>query len=89
LRPGEVDVDLIAANADPDRESADPYIVALAHQLKAEGYDVAVASNDRIYRPPNKLSISTACSRLEITVWSTETFIEWVRRCRDDRADGV
>lgn len=70
--------DLVEVDAEPDREPADPYIVAMAFELLEAGYDVAVATEDQIDRLPVKVALTTACERLGIAWWDLETFLGWV-----------
>ncbi|WGY03732.1 hypothetical protein QI633_08190 [Nocardioides sp. QY071] len=70
---------VVDANADPDREPADPYVAAMAWELIGRGYDVAVATDDVVDRLPLKISLRSACEGLGIAVWTCDTFVEWVR----------
>jgi hypothetical protein len=63
-------------------EPADPYVVAVALQLQAT-YDtsrVVVASDDRVDRPPLRLSVKTACDRLGIEFCEPAVVIDLVRK---------
>lgn len=64
-----------------DREVADPYIAAMAHEIATthNGCRVVVATNDVVDRLPVKLSLLTACTRLDIETCSPEAFIAWLR----------
>lgn len=70
---------LVDANADPDREPADPYVVAMAWELLERRYDVAVATDDVVDRMPLKIALATACDNLGITTWDCQTLVDWVR----------
>ncbi|HYM25814.1 MAG TPA: DUF4411 family protein [Vicinamibacterales bacterium] len=54
---------------DPDKESgvdeADPYVLALAVKLRAEGYDARVVTQEA-RDAPKKLSLNTACGMLGV-----------------------
>jgi len=70
---------VVEADAEPNREPADPYVAAMAYELRARGYDVAVATDDCVDRLPIKIALTTACELLDLATWNCETFIEWVR----------
>lgn len=70
---------VVDANADAEREPADPWIAAMAWELLDRGYDVAVATDDVIDRLPLKISLRSACEALGITTWTYDTFVPWVR----------
>lgn len=76
----EVAPQLVDYEATADREVADPYVAAMAHEVGARhnGCRVVVVTNDVVDRLPLKLSLRTACERLGIEVWSPEDFIAWV-----------
>lgn len=80
--------DLVEQDADNTHEKADPYVVAMAYQLKTgePPYDVAVATTDRVDRPPLKIAMTTACERLGIICWDFDTFIAWVRGIFEERS---
>lgn len=61
---------------DPDakHEQADPYILTLAVQLKEEGYDVVVVTEDRRDKPA-KTSLATACGVLKIPTVPLRAFL--------------
>ena len=61
---------------DPDREreDADPYVVALALELKVAGQDVVVVTHDVKDRPPLKTSVKTACDHFGLAVIDLEEF---------------
>jgi hypothetical protein len=67
-------------------EPADPYVVAMALDLRATYANsrVAIASDDKVDRLPLKLSLKTACDRLGIEFCEPPPFVEWVR----ERANG-
>lgn len=70
---------VVEADAEPEREPADPYVAAMAYELRARGFDVAVATDDSVDRLPVKIALTTACDLLDVTTWDCEPFIEWVR----------
>jgi len=47
-------------------EDADPYVVALALQLRDAGLDAVVVTSDVVDRLPIKIAMTTACDRLGI-----------------------
>ncbi|MHB8288833.1 MAG: DUF4411 family protein [Acidimicrobiales bacterium] len=53
---------------DPNKstEDADPYVLAQAVQLQAQGLEVVVVTDDDIDRMPIKISLATACGRLGV-----------------------
>jgi len=53
---------------DPNKssEDADPYVLAQAMQLQAQGLEVVVVTDDDVDRMPIKISLTTACSRLGV-----------------------
>lgn len=69
-------------NAEPDIEPADPYIVAMALQIRDSnpGCAVYVVTTDRIDRMPPKESILTACNRLDLQCSTPEEFVAWLRQ---------
>jgi Domain of unknown function (DUF4411) len=72
--------DLIDADA-TGPEPADPYVAAMALQLKSvyANTRVVVASDDKVDRLPLKLSLKTACDRLGIEFCEPEPFLAWLR----------
>jgi hypothetical protein len=79
---------------DPDAtgvEPADPYVVALALELCGlyPSCRVMVASDDRVDRPPVRLSVKTACDRLNIEFCEPAPFIAWVRGRMASGAQGA
>lgn len=69
--------------AEAIHEVADPFVVAMACDL-ADRYaeqdiEVVVVSEDTVDRLPHKLSILTACERVEIGHWQLEAFLDWLR----------
>lgn len=69
---------------DPDAtggEPADPYVVGMALDLRTvySNSRVVVASDDKVDRPPLRMSVKTACDRLGIEFCEAVRFIEWVR----------
>jgi hypothetical protein len=76
----EVAPQLVDFEATADREVADPYVAAMAHEIASRhnGCRVFVATNDIVDRLPLKLSLRTACERLGIEICTPEDFIAWV-----------
>ncbi len=70
---------LVDVNAEPEQEPADPFVAAMAYELRAAGYDLAVATEDSIDRLPLKIALTTACETLGLTWWNCQTFIAWIR----------
>jgi hypothetical protein len=70
-------------DAEAEDEVADPWVVAMALELRDRHPDcrVVVASDDVVDRLPVKESVGTACERLGLDLWSCEDFVRWV----DDR----
>lgn len=60
-----------------DHDVADPYVVAMALELKDEGFDVVLVTHDKVDRLPVKESIATACDRLDIVHCELDAFLEW------------
>lgn len=71
--------DLIDADA-TGQEPADPYVVAMALDLGLlyPTCRIMVASDDRVDRPPLKMSVKTACTRLQIEFCEPPEFLTWV-----------
>lgn len=67
--------------SEADTEVADPYVVAMAWEIREAhpDRDVVVVTEDRVDRLPAKESILTACNRLELTTCSAEDFIDWLK----------
>jgi hypothetical protein len=76
----EVAPQLVDYETTADREVADPYVAAMAHEIAARhnGCRVIVATNDVVDRLPLKLSLKTACERLGVEVCSAASLIAWV-----------
>lgn len=53
---------------DPNKssEDADPYVLARAVQLRAQGLEVVVVTDDDVDRMPIKISLTTACGRVGV-----------------------
>jgi len=56
-------------------EDADPYVLALAQQLKHDGHTVCIVTEDTV--DGNRISIATACERLKIDFCRVRDFLEW------------
>jgi hypothetical protein len=77
----EVAPQLVDFEGTAEREVADPYVAAMAHEIGAK-YDscrVVVATNDFVDRLPVKLSLATACDRLGIDHWRADDFVRWLQ----------
>lgn len=76
---------LVDFEATRDREVADPYVAAMACEIANHylGCRVVVATDDYVDRLPAKLSLATACKRLDIERWTPEQFIAWVNGSTD------
>ena len=61
---------------DAEGDPADPYILALALQMRKEGKQVWVVTEDVEDRLPSKISIRTACRRLGLPMMQIEEFVE-------------
>ena len=61
---------------DNTKDAADPFILALALQLKDNDWDVCVVTDDYIDRFPRKRSLRNACETMGIKVVQTVEFIE-------------
>jgi hypothetical protein len=79
LRVLSVADQLVDAEATSNREVADPYVAAMACEIRDRnpGCRSVVATDDRIDRLPVKLSLVTACERLKIECWTPDQFIAW------------
>ncbi|MCY4102235.1 MAG: DUF4411 family protein [bacterium] len=56
-------------------EDADPYVVALALHARERGFDVMVVTADVVDRLPIKISLATACARLNVDTATPEEFL--------------
>lgn len=66
---------------DPEKEGideADPYVLALARQLQAEGYSVIVLTEEQHDRP-DKMSLATACGILRLVRLRMRAFLRSAR----------
>lgn len=72
---------LIDPDSEADAEPADPYVVAMALEIKERfsSVKVVVVTEDRVDRMPAKESIVTACQRLELESCTAEEFATWLR----------
>ncbi len=57
-----------------EREDADPYVVALALELRDAGREVVVVTHDVKDRLPRKQSIKSACDHFGLAVMDLENF---------------
>ena len=70
---------LVDLEATHEREVADPYVAAKALEIVERDLSrVVVATNDRVDRLPAKLSLITACRRLDLECWGPEEFLVWI-----------
>ncbi|MXZ31140.1 MAG: DUF4411 family protein [Acidimicrobiia bacterium] len=62
---------------DPNKttDDADPYVVALALHTREQGFDVVVVTADVVDRPPRRISLATACARLNVEVANPTEFL--------------
>jgi hypothetical protein len=78
--------DVVDPNS-PD-DDADPYVVALALELCASGYDAVVVTDDVVDRMPIKISLETACTRCQVKSVNAEQFLLAIglltRRVKED-----
>lgn len=74
-------------DTEAEEEVADPWIVAMALELRAEHPHarVVIASDDVVDRMPQKESIRTACERLGIERWCCQDLIDWIRPLMSER----
>lgn len=84
----EVASQLVEVNLPPDREVADPYVAAMALELRERHPDsrVVVVTDDVVDREPLKISLRTACGRLSLQQCGLRPVVEWVR---DPTNDGL
>lgn len=57
-------------------EDGDPYVIALALQLQANGLEPVVVSSDVVDRLPIRLSILSACHRIGVPHMEPSEFLE-------------
>jgi hypothetical protein len=71
---------LVDIETTDDREVADPYVAAMALDIKDahDGCRVVVATDDKIDRLPVKVSLVTACDQLGIETCTPKQFVAWV-----------
>ena len=60
---------------DKTAEDADPYVLALALYLRERGRDVVVVTNDVVDRLPTKISLATACARMNVDTATAKDFL--------------
>ena len=62
---------------DPNKttEDADPYVLALALQLRERGRQVVVVTTDTVDRPPIRISLVTACERMGVDTATADEFL--------------
>jgi rRNA maturation endonuclease Nob1 len=64
---------------DAEDDPADPYVVALALELRNGGSDAVVVTDDVRDRLPLKEAMKSACARLKIPVLSSAEFVKVAR----------
>ncbi|MFH5821734.1 DUF4411 family protein [Georgenia sp. AZ-5] len=71
---------LVDLEAEDDTEVADPYVAAMAWQIRETHPQsrVVVATNDFVDRMPVKEALATACNRLAIEYWRADEFVAWL-----------
>jgi len=71
---------IVDPNAEAEAEAADPYVAAMALEVRKRHprCDVAVATDDYVDRMPAKESLATACARLGLQRWTADEFVEWL-----------
>lgn len=81
LDPGDHFIRHVMADAgdvvdhDKTTEDADPYVLALALQTRERGRDVVVVTNDVVDHLPIKISLATACTRMNVDTATPEDFL--------------
>jgi hypothetical protein len=63
---------------DAAEDVADPYVAAMALDLRASGFDAVVVTEDVVDRLPLKLSLKTACARLGLPHAHLADLLAWV-----------
>ena len=61
--------------ANEQKDVADPYVLALALQLEAEGKTVEVVTDDLVDHLPRKIALATACNHFNVAHVSCEEFL--------------
>lgn len=64
-------------DVDAETDDADPWVLALAIQLRASGFDVLVVTGDMVDRP-SKMSLMSACAVFGINCIQFEEAIDWL-----------
>ncbi len=64
--------------ANQHKDVADPYVVALALQLMADGHAVEVVTDDLVDHLPTKIALGTACDRLKLAHRTCQAFLTLV-----------
>lgn len=59
-----------------DKDEADPYVIALALRLAAEGLAATVVTGDHVDRLPIKIAMTTACGYLDVPVAEPGEFLD-------------
>lgn len=65
-------------DADTEIDPADPYVVALLRELNDDGLDACVVTADIVDRLPLKISMRTACGRLNLPCMDVDEFLECI-----------
>ena len=61
---------------DNTKDAADPYVLALALQLKDNDFNAIVVTEDRVDRLPRKRSLKSACEIMGVEVCLTRDFFD-------------
>lgn len=61
---------------DSKKDVADPHVLALALQLKDNGFDAIVVSEDRVDHLPKNISLQSACQEMSVEFIRTLAFLE-------------
>ena len=62
-------------DSDKSTEDADPYVLAEALQLRAQGLEVVVVTDDHVDHTPLRIAMTTACDRLDIRHMDSRGFL--------------
>lgn len=70
---------LVDPDGEDDTEPADPYVAAMAYEIREHHSErrVVVATDDYIDHRGRE-SLTTACRRLGIECWRADEFVAWV-----------
>lgn len=62
-------------DADGEEDQGDPYVLAQTLEICSQGLDACVVTNDVVDRLPLKLSMKTACRRLDLPMIELSEFL--------------